>query len=119
MKNDVFNYLLSYFEEQQNKKREIEKSAEYFKTTERLVKSRRLTIDDKDALIDDICGAMRYAIECISTCPYLEIHIRKIIKNTTPRPRKPKQLPELAPAIGFQYEEPEDIYIDDDELEVD
>lgn len=109
MNKDIYTFLYEYFEKTTNStNRQIANVNKYFNNVNRFEKEGLISGSQKDLIIEDMCCLVGYALKIISDCPYLEIHLRKIYKNTQLRKSCRKK---SVDAIGFQYDS------DDEEIQ--
>lgn len=107
MNKDIFNYLNQYFEYKVNSTAtEIARINKFYKNLDNLFDKKKLTLEEKDLIVEDMSSLIDYVIKKLSECPYLEIHIRKVIKNTITKVVEKKQ-PSIE-AIGFHIDDDSD-----------
>ena len=108
MKNELFNYLKKY----------VPKCNSYFNFVSNLQTIGKITLDEEDKLISDICEFSEYILYKACECPYLELHIKSIIKNKPGRKHSNKNSNKdfsSTYAIGFVADEDEPL-IDEDTI---
>lgn len=112
MNKDILEFLECYIDRETNKQSEIRKSNKYFKYLNKLYKSNVLDEGQCDLIAQNMIDYMHYTIKLISKCPYLEIRLGQPMQQTIihkyPTPKRGSD------AIGFVYEEPEELEEDFD-----
>lgn len=112
MNKYILEFLECYVDRETNKQSGVRKVNKYFKYLNKLCKSNVLDDGQCDLIAQNMIDYGNYIIKLLSQCPYLEIRLSQPMQQTIihkyPTPKRGSD------AIGFVYEEPEELEEDFD-----